>query len=278
MKNGVWLVTGASTGLGKALVLELIAKKCKVVATSRNPLDIERYLPNIQENGNLLVLPLDVTDSRQIRTVVETTQQKFGRIDVLINNAGFAYFSPVEKADDQQIENMFAVNFWGVKHMIDHILPIMREQKSGNILNISSLGGLRAFAGFGYYHATKFALEGYSESLSQEVEPLGIGVSLVEPGDFNTDFAERSATENAEIIEAYQATAGDNIRKLRELSGHQPGDPNKAAKIIYELVDRGDIPLRILLGSDAYQRAMEKIMEMQELFTTYHDLTISTDY
>jgi short-subunit dehydrogenase len=278
MKNGVWLVTGASTGLGKALVLELIAKKCKVVATSRNPLDIERYLPNTQENANLLVLPLDVTDSQQIRTVVEATQQKFGKIDVLINNAGFAYFSPVEHGDDHQIKNMFAVNFWGVKHMIDHILPIMREQKSGNILNISSLGGLRAFAGFGYYHATKFALEGYSESLSQEVTPLGIRISLVEPGDFNTDFADRSATENAEIIEAYQATAGKNIRNLRILSGHQPGDPNKAAKIIYELVDRGDIPLRVLLGSDAYQRAMEKIMEMQKLFTTYHDLTISTDY
>jgi short-subunit dehydrogenase len=278
MGNGVWFVTGASTGLGKALVLELIAKKCKVVATSRNPLDIERYLPNIQENGNLLVLPLDVTDSQQMTRVVKAAKQKFGRIDVLINNAGFAYFSSIEHADDQQIKNMFAVNFWGAKHMIDHILPIMREQKGGNILNISSLGGLRAFAGFGYYHATKFALEGYSESLSQEVEPLGIGVSLVEPGDFNTDFADRSATENAEIIEAYQATAGNNIRKLRELSGHQPGDPNKAAKIIYELVDRGDIPLRVLLGSDAYQRAMEKITEMQKLFTSYHDLTISTDY
>jgi short-subunit dehydrogenase len=278
MGNGVWFVTGASTGLGKSLVLELIAKKCKVVATSRNPLDIERYLPNIQENGNLLVLPLDVTDSQQMTRVVKAAKQKFGRIDVLINNAGFAYFSSIEHADDQQIKNMFAVNFWGAKHMIDHILPIMREQKGGNILNISSLGGLRAFAGFGYYHATKFALEGYSESLSQEVEPLGIGVSLVEPGDFNTDFADRSATENAEIIEAYQATAGNNIRKLRELSGHQPGDPNKAAKIIYELVDRGDIPLRVLLGSDAYQRAMEKITEMQKLFTSYHDLTISTDY
>ncbi|WP_438495986.1 oxidoreductase [Paenibacillus sp. IHBB 3054] len=278
MENKVWFVTGASTGLGKAIVLELIAKKCKVVATSRNPLDIEHYLPGAQENDNLLVLPLDVTNSQHIKSVVEATKQKFGGIDVLVNNAGFAYFSPVENADDQQIENMFAVNFWGVKHMIDHVLPIMREQKSGTILNISSLGGLRAFAGFGYYHATKFALEGFSESLSQEVKPLGINISLVEPGDFNTDFASRSATENVNIIEAYQATAGENIKNLRELSGHQPGDPNKAAKVIYDLVNRGDVPLRILLGSDAYQRAMEKLTGMQKLFSTYHDITISTDY
>lgn len=278
MENKVWFVTGASTGLGKALVLELIAKKCKVVATSRNPLDIEHYLPGAQENDNLLVLRLDVTNSQHIKSVVEATKQKFGGIDVLVNNAGFAYFSPVENADDQQIENMFAVNFWGVKHMIDHVLPIMREQKSGTILNISSLGGLRAFAGFGYYHATKFALEGFSESLSQEVKPLGIHISLVEPGDFNTDFASRSATENVNIIEAYQATAGENIKNLRELSGHQPGDPNKAAKVIYDLVNRGNVPLRILLGSDAYQRAMEKLTEMQKLFSNYHDITISTDY
>ncbi|WP_083612218.1 oxidoreductase [Paenibacillus sp. P32E] len=278
MENKVWFVTGASTGLGKAIVLELIAKKCKVVATSRNPLDIEHYLPGALENDNLLVLPLDVTNSQHIKSVVEATKQKFGGIDVLVNNAGYAYFSPVENADDQQIENMFAVNFWGVKHMIDHVLPIMREQKSGTILNISSLGGLRAFAGFGYYHATKFALEGFSESLSQEVKPLGINISLVEPGDFNTDFASRSATENVNIIEAYQATAGENIKSLRKLSGHQPGDPNKAAKVIYDLVNRGDVPLRILLGSDAYQRAMEKLTGMQKTFSTYHDITISTDY
>lgn len=274
----VWLVTGASTGLGKALVLALIESKQKVIATARNPHTIQDYLPEEYDTDNLLILALDVTKQEQIKTTVEEGLRIFGRIDVLVNNAGYAYFSPIEGADDQKIKQMFAVNFWGIKHLTDEVLPIMREQQSGSILNISSLGGLRAFAGFGYYHASKFALEGYSETLYQEVKPLGISIMLVEPGDFRTDFAGRSAIKNEAIPREYQSTSGQNIMNIKELSGHQPGNPDLAAKVMIDVVKQDELPSRLLLGTDAYNRALEKIKSMQSEFEEWQHVTKSTDY
>lgn len=278
MKKKVWFVTGTSTGLGKELVKYLVQQKCNVVATARNIATIKEYLPNWQALDNLLLLTLDITDPHQIKNAVQKSLEKWHTIDVLVNNAGYAYFSPVEGAAENEIAAMFKVNLWGVKKMLDAILPIMRQHKSGHILNVSSLGGLRAFAGFGYYHASKFALEGLSESLSLEVAPLGIQVTLVEPGDFKTDFASRSAKENPKPLADYAATAGQNIANLKKLSGNQPGNPAKAAKIIYALTEEtSKAPLHLLLGQDAYIRALEKLQAMQDSFNENYALTIQTD-
>ncbi|WP_188353716.1 oxidoreductase [Leuconostoc pseudomesenteroides] len=278
MTKDVWFITGASTGLGKALVQFLLTQKCKVVATARNPEDIRKYTQQYTNHDDLTILPLDVTDKKQIATAIETVVKTWHQIDVLVNNAGYAYFSSVEFADDNKAKDMFDVNFWGVKNMLDAVLPIMRKQKSGHIMNVSSLGGLRAFAGFGYYHATKFALEGLTESLSQEVTPLGIDVTLLEPGDFKTDFADRSAVVNASINSVYDATAGNNIKGLQKLSGHQPGNPTSFAEVVFETHQLNKKKLRLLLGSDAYERATEKYTKMLNNFEQDREITISTDF
>ncbi|AEJ30455.1 SDR family NAD(P)-dependent oxidoreductase [Leuconostoc sp. C2] len=278
MSKHVWFITGASTGLGKALVEYLLTQNCRVTATARNPEDIKKYVPNWEHLDNLLILALDVTNKVQVQESIDMVVKTWHTIDVLVNNAGYAYFSSVECADDRLVQNMFNVNFWGIKNMLDNVLPIMRKQHHGYIMNVSSLGGLRAFAGFGYYHATKFALEGLTESLALEVNPLGIDVTLIEPGDFNTDFASRSAIENKNIASSYINTAGRNIKNLKLLSGNQPGDPNKAAKVIYELQLSGKHPLRLLLGSDAYVRATEKVEELQKQFKENYSRTVSTDF
>lgn len=278
MTKNVWFITGASTGLGKALVQFLLTQKCKVVATARNPEDIRKYTQQYTNHDDLMILPLDVTNKQQIATAIETVVKTWHQIDVLVNNAGYAYFSSVEFADDNKAKDMFDVNFWGVKNMLDAVLSIMRKQKNGHIMNVSSLGGLRAFAGFGYYHATKFALEGLTESLSQEVAPLGIDVTLLEPGDFKTDFADRSAVVNSSINSAYEATSGNNIKGLQNLSGHQPGDPTQFAKVVFETHQLNKRPLRLLLGFDAYERATEKYKDMIKEFEKNYAVTVSTDF
>ncbi|WP_057875603.1 oxidoreductase [Liquorilactobacillus aquaticus] len=278
MFKDVWFITGASTGLGKELVQYLLKQNCRVVATSRNPSDIIKYIPKDVVQDNLLVLPLDVTNIKEIQNTVKIVLKKWNKVDVLVNNAGYAYFSSVEFANNEEARKMFDVNFWGVKNVLDSILPVMRKQHHGHIMNVSSLGGLRAFAGFGYYHATKFALEGITESLALEVKPLGIDITLLEPGDFKTDFAGRSAVANKQVEIPYEGTAGVNIQNLRNLSGNQPGDPKKFAKVVYEMHQKKDKPFRLLLGSDAYERAIEKLDTMQKSFKKNRSITSSTDY
>lgn len=278
MVKDVWFITGASTGLGKALVQFLLTQRCKVVATARNTEDIKKYTEHYASQDNLMILPVDVTHKQQIATAIEIVVKTWHQIDVLVNNAGYAYFSSVEFADDDKASKMFDVNFWGVKNMLDSVLPIMRKQKSGHIMNVSSLGGLRDFSGFGYYHATKFALEGLTESLSQEVEPLGIDVTLLEPGDFKTYFADRSAIVNESIGSVYADTAGNNIKGLQNLSGHQPGDPTQFAKVVFETHQLNKRPLRLLLGSDAYERATEKYKNMLNKFEQDREISMGTDF
>ncbi|WP_270245302.1 oxidoreductase [Lactococcus lactis] len=278
MIKDVWFITGASTGLGKALVQFLLTQNCKVVATARNPEDVKKYTEQYTNKDDLLILPVDVTNKQQISTAINIVLKMWHQIDVLVNNAGYAYFSSVEFANDEKASKMFDVNFWGVKNMLDYVLPVMRRQQSGHIMNVSSLGGLRAFAGFGYYHATKFALEGLTESLSQEVKPFGIDVTLLEPGDFQTDFANRSAVVNESITSVYDDTAGKNIKGLQNLSGHQPGNPSQFAEVVFALNQRKNKPLRLLLGSDAYERAVEKYKDLLHRFEQDREVTITTDF
>ncbi|MBO0472627.1 SDR family NAD(P)-dependent oxidoreductase [Enterococcus ureasiticus] len=272
----VWFLTGASTGFGKALTLKLLEHHYRVVATARNPQGVESYLTN---ETDVLIIPLDVTKKEQVKQAVSRAIEYFGQIDVLVNNAGIGYFSSIEEADEQETRNLFDINFFGLASVTSEVLPLMRKANTGHILNISSVGGLVAFPGFGYYHASKFALEGYSESLYQEVMPLGIHVTLIEPGDFTTDFAGRSAKENTTTISDYNQSAGKSIRGLRQLSEHQPGNPELAAEAMIKITESSmEPPLRLLLGSDAYKHATKKIDASKTSIETWKQLTLTTDH
>src|SRR4051812_48006488 len=193
MPDNVWFITGCSTGFGRDLAAAVLSKGYRCVVTARNPKQVEDIAAGHKETA--LVIELDVTDRSEIESSVKAAESRFGRIDVLVNNAGIGYFGSVEESDEAEVKRMFEVNFWGLSAMTRAVLPGMRKRKSGHIVNISSIGGLTAFPALAYYHATKFAVEGFSESLAKEVAPLGIKITLVEPSGFRTDWAGRSAND-----------------------------------------------------------------------------------
>lgn len=265
----VWFITGCSTGFGRELAKHVLELGYRTVVTSRNPADVA----DLAESGEALILKLDVTDRSQVETAVMEAESKFGRIDVLVNNAGIGYFGAVEESEEEEVRKMFEVNFFGLCRMVHVVLPGMRSRRKGHIVNISSIAGLRSFPSLGYYCSTKYAVEGLSESLWQEVEPLGIKVTLVEPSGFRTDWAGRSANTSENRIADYEQTSGDVLRQVRESSGNQPGDPIRAAKAIVQAVESGDPPRRLLLGNDAFEGAMAKISEMRAAFEAYETVT-----
>ena len=265
----IWFITGCSTGFGRELAKHVLELGYRAVVTSRDPSDVA----DLAESGEALVLKLDVTDRNQVEKAVAEAESKFGRIDVLVNNAGIGYFGAVEESEEEEVRKMFEVNFFGLCRMIHVVLPGMRAKRKGHIINISSIAGLRSFPSLGYYCSTKYAVEGLSESLWQEVEPLGIKVTLVEPSGFRTDWAGRSANVSENRIADYEQTSGDVLRQVRESSGNQPGDPIRAAKAIVQAVESGDPPRRLLLGNDAFEGAMAKISEMRAAFEAYETVT-----
>ncbi len=272
----VWFITGCSTGFGRELVKLILEKGWNAVITARNPAQVEDLAQGHKENT--LVLPLDVTDKAQVGLAVAKAAEKFGGIDVLVNNAGYGYFTSVEEGEEEKIRAQFETNFFGLVHMIQAVLPGMRKQRRGHIVNFSSIGGLRAFIATGYYHATKFAVEGLSESLSQEVAPLGIKVLLVEPGPFRTDWAGRSTSRTEVQLEDYKDSVGKRMQTSQNGSGKQQGDPVRGCKAIIEAVESPDTPLRLLLGEPAYKLALEKIDQLKNNFDTWKDTTLSADY
>src|SRR5271157_516920 len=245
----VWFITGCSTGFGRELAKVLIDRGYRVVATARDP----RKIADLVEGHSVtaLAVKLDVEKQPQIEAAVEAARQKFGRIDVLVNNAGYGYLAAIEEGDDADIRAMFEANVFGLAAMTRAVLPVMRAQKSGAIVNISSVGGFIGFPGSGYYAATKFAVEGLSESLSKEVGPLGIKVIIVEPGPFRTDWAGRSLKTPRRPIAAYEETAIARRRQTQGYSGNQPGDPVRAAEAI-ATIEQPNPPLRLPLGNFAY--------------------------
>src|SRR6476646_11300447 len=197
----VWFVTGCSTGFGRELARMLLDRGYRTVVTARDPAKAEDIASG--HEGRALVLELDVTDPVEVDAATRSAEKHFKRIDVLVNNAGIGYFGAVEESDEEEVRRMFEINFFGLSRMTRTVLPIMRAQRSGHIVNISSIGGLRSFPTLAYYHATKYAVEGFSESLALEVAPLGIKVTIVEPSGFRTDWAGRSATETRSGISDY---------------------------------------------------------------------------
>jgi NAD(P)-dependent dehydrogenase (short-subunit alcohol dehydrogenase family) len=274
IEEPVWFITGCSTGFGRELATHLLERGFRTVVTARNVNDIK----DLASKGEALVLKLDVTDQAQISVAVKAAEKEFGHIDVLVNNAGIGYFGAVEESEEEQVRRMFEVNVFGLSRMIHAVLPGMRKRRSGFIVNISSIAGLRGFPSLGYYNATKFAVEGLSEALGQEVEPLGIKVMLVEPSGFRTDWAGRSANESKQQIEDYSATAGDWRNEIRAVSGKQPGDPVRAAKAIVTAVESTHPPRHLLLGNDAYEGAMAKLDELREEFVIWEKVSRSADF
>ena len=271
----VWFITGCSSGFGRELAKLALSRGWRVVATARNPIDVEDLVAN--RDGRALLLPLDVTNSTQVDAAVTQAVAAFGRIDVLVNNAGIGYFAAIEEGEDAAIRRMFEINVFGLTRLTQAVLPQLRRQRGGHIVNFSSIGGLCAYPALGFYNATKFAVEGLSEALAKEVAPLGIKVLLVEPSGFRTDWAGRSAAESALEISDYAATAGATRRAVRKSSGHQPGDPRLAALAIVEAVQSPHSPLRLLLGRDALLAARGKLDELRDEFAAWELVTIGAD-
>ncbi|CAD5110004.1 oxidoreductase [Zestomonas carbonaria] len=272
----VWFITGCSTGFGRELARHILALGYRAAVTARNPEQLRELVAGHEERA--LVLALDVTDPGQVRAAVSAAEERFGRIDVLVNNAGIGYFGSFEESEIDEVRRMFEINVWGLADMTRTVLPGMRGRRSGTIVNISSVGGLAAFPALSFYNASKFAVEALSESLSQEVAPLGIKVLLVEPGPFRTEWAGRSANEAPTTIADYDATAGARLRMIRGYSGQQPGDPVRAAAAIVQAVEAGNPPLRLLLGKAALAGARNKLEMLQRDIDGWATVSESADY
>ncbi len=272
----VWFISGCSTGFGRALSLELLAQGYQVVVTARKLADIADILA--VNKDNTLGLTLDVTVPEQITAAVHAAVAHFGRIDVLVNNAGIGYFGAVEESEETEVRRMFEINVFGLAKLTQEVLPFMRKQRSGHILNVASIGGLRSFPGVGFYNATKYAVDGLSEALYKEVSPLGIKVTVICPSGFRTDWAGRSAKNTAISIPDYASTAQKNMGDIRAISGNQAGDPVKAAKAMIQVTETENPPLRLLLGAAALKGARLKLEELRNDFETWADVSEGADF
>ncbi len=244
-----WFITGCSTGLGRALAVAVLEAGHRVAVTARSVDRVQDLVDSAPDRA--LALALDVTDGEQVRVAVARAEQHFGSVDVLVNNAGYGYRAAIEEGDDAQVRELFDTNVFGPVSVINAVLPAMRARRSGAIVNISSIGARLCPAGSGYYSASKAALEGISGSLAREVSPLGISVTVVEPGAFRTDFAGRSLAQSPGTIDDYAETAGLRRKENDTMHGTQAGDPERAARTIIEAVEAEDTPTFLLLGSDA---------------------------
>ena len=271
----VWFITGCSTGFGRELAREVLSRGWRAVVTARDKGKVE----DLAEDGNgALALALDVTDPAQVRAAVARAEQAFGGIDVLVNNAGYGYLAAVEEGEDAEIRAMFETNFFGLADTIRAVLPGMRKAGRGHIVNITSVGGIVGFPGSGYYAATKFAVEGLTDSLAKEVAPLGIKVTAVEPGPFRTDWAGRSLKQTARPIDAYEQTAGARRRQTAGYSGQQPGDPVRAARAIIEAVQAPTPPAHLVLGRPGLGFVRDKLARLQADIDTWEPTTLGADF
>lgn len=272
----VWLITGCSTGFGRALATEALAQGYRVAVAARKTEDVQDIVSAYPDTA--IAIKLDVTVPEQIKAAVATTLEKFNQIDVLVNNAGIGYFAAIEESEEAEVRRMFEINVFGLAKMTQEVLPQMRKQKSGHILNISSIGGLRSFPGVGFYNATKYAVDGLSEALYKEVAPLGIKVTIIAPSGFRTDWAGRSAKDTNVKIDDYATTAGKNAGDIRGYSGNQPGDPVRAAKAMIDVTETEHPPLRLLLGAAALKGARLKVEELKHDFETWAAVSEGADF
>jgi NAD(P)-dependent dehydrogenase (short-subunit alcohol dehydrogenase family) len=270
-----WFITGVSTGLGRAIAQAALDAGDSVVGTLRD--SSARHAFEAIAPGRAHAVLVDVRDEAGVRDVVADVTKRIGPIDVLVNNAGYGLEGAIEEVSLEQARAQFDVNVFGALAVIKAVLPGMRARRRGHVINVTSIGGLTGIPGVGIYNGSKFALEGISEALAKEVEPLGIRVTAVEPGAFRTDWAGRSLVHAESSISDYDKTAGEFRRTLEQHNGHQPGDPRKAAEAIVGIVDAPDPPLHLLLGPDALAMADEKIDKLQAEIRRWESVTIGTN-
>ncbi len=270
----VWLITGCSTGFGRELVRAVVQHGHRVVATARHPASLDEFAGD----PAVLTAALDVTRPQDIADAVREAESRFGRIDVLVNNAGYGYLSAVEEGEDDEVRAMFEANVFGLVNVTKAVLPGMRARRRGHIVNISSVGGLIGFPGIGYYNATKFAVEGLSEALAKECAPLGIRVTVVEPGPFRTDWGGRSLKVPKTAIPDYAETAGARRATIQGYSGQQPGDPVRAAAAIIAAVEAPAPPLHLLLGRVAYDAVVADLKAFADEMEAWREVSLGTDF
>lgn len=271
----VWLITGSSRGLGRSIAEAVLAHGDQLVATARKT---EQLADLVAQYGDQVrAVTLDVTSPEQAEAAVQAAVKAFGRLDVVVNNAGYGNMSSIEETSFEDFHAQISTNLWGVINVTKAALPVLRKQKSGHIVQISSIGGRSGAPGLGAYQTAKWAVEGFSEVLSKEVTPLGLKVMIIEPGGFRTDWA-GSSMSHVEPGEDYQGTVGKLQEYIREKTGTEQGDPAKGAQAIITIVNEENPPLRLLLGSDAVY--MAKLIDQGKLAETerWEKLSISTDY
>ena len=272
----VWLITGCSTGFGRELATLVLERGWRAVVTARDVTKVGDLVRGHEDRA--LALALDVDQPAQIDDVVRQAQARFGAVDVLVNNAGYGYLAAIEEGEDAEIRAMFETNVFGLIAATQAVLPGMRARRRGHVINVSSIGGLVSFAATGFYHATKFAVEGLSESLAIEVAPFGIKVTIIEPGPFRTDWAGRSIRQSAVRIDDYEQTAGERRRQTEARSGNQPGDPVRAAKAIITAYEAEHPPLHLVLGKPALGLARNKLETLKIELDTWEKTTLGADY
>jgi len=271
-----WLITGASSGLGAALARAVLNRGDNAVVTARNTDHLQNLVDAHPENA--LAVALEVADHEQVVAAVAAATERFGGVDVLVNNAGHGYRAAVEEAAVDEVDELFATNFFGPVDLIKQVLPQMRQRRAGAIINVSSIGAPRSNPASGYYTATKAALEGMSDALNREVGPLGIRVMVLEPGAFRTDFSGRSLTQSRTVIDDYADTAGKRRKENDTSHGTQPGDPDRAAQVIIDTVHADVAPFRLLLGSDAISIVRDELQSRIDEIDAWAHITATTDF
>jgi len=270
-----WLITGCSTGLGRAFAVEALERGHRVVVTARDAAAVQDLADTYPETA--LAVALDVTQAGQVAAAVRAADERFGGVDVLVNNAGYGYRAAVEEGEDEAVQALFDTHVFGTARTIKAVLPGMRERRSGTIVNLSSIGARISPEGSGYYAAVKAAIEALTLSLRKEVAPLGITAMTVEPGAFRTDFAGRSLTQAARPIADYAETAGKRRKDQDTAHGNQPGDPAKAATALVDVVESGDAPFLLMLGNDATDMVRTALDQLRADVDAWEQTSRSTD-
>lgn len=272
----VWFITGCSTGLGRALAQRVIESGARAVVTARDPSKVADLVAGHEDRA--LAVALDVNDTAQIKSAVKAAQDQFGRIDVLVNNAGYGYQSTVEEAEDKEIRAQFEANVFGLFAMTQAVLPGMRTRRRGHIFNITSVAGFIGFPGSAFYAASKHAVEGWADGLAAEVEPLGIKVTCIEPGPFRTDWAGRSLKQTPSKIADYADTAAARMRGTSEGSGKQAGDPALAAQAMIDLVDHANPPRHLVLGAWGVEKVTGYLKDLLAEVEAWRKVGLATDF
>jgi short-subunit dehydrogenase len=273
MTQKIWFITGISSGLGKALAQSVIENGDFVIGTFRSQIQADAF--NNLHKDEAFALTLDITKPNEIDKAFKIITDRFGKVDVLVNNAGFGFAGAIEETSTAETREIFEANFFGSLQLTQTFLPLFRQQKSGHIIQISSHGGFKAFPGFGIYNASKFALEGFSEALAIEVAPLGIKLTIVEPGPFRTNFAGSSFKQAKTIIDDYNSTAGAFRERMKQVDGKQEGDPIKAAQAIIDITKLDTPPLRLPLGKIAIISLNAKLDSVQKDINNFKEIAES---